>query len=88
MTIWKYNVPVEDEVTLEMPKGARLLSFQAQEYDLVLWALVDPNANIEMRRFNVYGTGHPIPSIEQQYIGTAQEQGVGSLVWHLFEVFE
>lgn len=85
LSIWKYALEVTDEQAVEMPQHARLLSVQAQGDALCVWALVNPTADREVRRFYVYGTGQPLPKAMQSqvYIGTAQQHG-GALVWHLF----
>lgn len=54
-----------------------------------VWALVDPDVEIETRYFEVYGTGHPIPDDGKfrNYIGTCQFMQ-GCLVFHVFEVLQ
>jgi len=56
--IFKYQIPIQDEFELELPVGARILSFQIQYEEPVIWAIVDPDAEKEKRYFNLYGTGH------------------------------
>jgi len=78
---------MNNESLLEIPKGAEILCADTQENTLCLWALVDPEAETEIRTFQIFGTGHPIDcdmGIERNYIGTAQKMG-GSLIWHVFE---
>lgn len=77
MKIFKYEVSVE----IEMPVGATILSVQMQGGTAQLWALVDPYAGTERRRFAVIGTGWDIPD-HHVYLGTWQD---GPFVWHLFE---
>jgi len=83
--IWKFTIPIEDEPTIDMPVGARVLSVGAQSGYLVMWALV-PNtgAPTEERHFFVIGTGNPIPwNIERcPFIGTVQ---IGGFVGHIFD---
>lgn len=81
--VWKYYVPIEDEFTLLLPAGARILAVQAQHNEPQMWALVDPNAAPQPRRFRLAGTGHPIEG-EWSYLGSFQVHG-GNLVFHLFE---
>ena len=81
--IWKYPVEATDSFLVEMPIGARILSVQVQRDEVCMWALVDPNAPTEGRRFNVYGTGHPIRRDPGEFVGTFQLRG-GALVFHLF----
>ncbi len=85
--IFKYPIQVGDHVSINLPVGAKLLSFQCQGEQPCLWALVDPEAPLEARQFRFAGTGHSIeePSEDLQFVGTAQMMG-GSLVWHLFEI--
>lgn len=82
-TIWKFTLQPECE--LEMPKGAELLSVREQGEDICLWALVDPTADKEVRRFRGFGTGHDVPDQPMKFIGTAHLHG-GSLVFHVFEL--
>lgn len=86
-TIWKYKLDVNDNVFIEMPKGAQVLSVQIQDGAPCIWALVDPDAKKEKRLFEVLGTGHTMPEdmgINRAFIGTFQ-LWAGRLVFHLFE---
>ena len=85
-SIWKFPVPIDDDIELEMPKGARILSFQSQRDHPCIWALVDMDTQEkEIRKFRMAGTGHPIEDDSNySFVGTAQMMG-GNLVWHLFE---
>lgn len=82
-TIWKYTL--QPECTLDMPKDAEVLSVREQGEDICLWALVDPNAEKEPRKFVGFGTGHDVPDHPMKFIGTAHLHG-GSLVFHVFEM--
>lgn len=81
--IWKFNVPTFG--TIDIPKGAELLSVHAQNDAVCLWALVDPTAVPVRRLFVTYGTGHPIADENGKYIGTVHLEG-GALVLHVFEI--
>ena len=99
LTVYKYEIPAEDEFTIDLPAGAQPLSFQEQHGAGCMWALVDPEARTTKRRFRLAGTGHPIEYAEPagvpyrsppnigalRFVGTAQFRG-GALVFHLFEV--
>lgn len=86
--IWKYPVRIDDKFALEMPKGAQVLAVQTQNGAPQLWALVDPDAEHESRRFALLGTGHYLTpeALEHglTYRGTFQVRD-GALVFHLFE---
>jgi len=86
--IWKFQMPNMDDNIIEMPIGAEILTNQMQGYVPCIWALVDVNAKKVFRHFKIFGTGNPIPEIENaelKHIGTFQMAG-GVLVFHTFEV--
>ncbi len=83
MVIWKYPFEVTNSFLVEMPTGARILSVQVQGGQPCMWALVAPGFPSEGRRFNVYGTGHPIRKDPGEFVGTFQLSD-GALVFHLF----
>lgn len=79
-SIWKF--PLAEEI--EMPKKAKVLTVQVQRDIPCIWAVVDPSADREVRRFVIVGTGHSM-NRKGPYIGTFQLEG-GALVFHVFEV--
>ena len=88
--IWKYPFDVDDSFELNMPQGAKILTVQEQDRKGCMWAIVNPENEIESRRFCILGTGHMHPLdffLSKRYIGTFQQPFPmgGSLVWHLFE---
>lgn len=86
-SVYKYTIKVEDYFSLDLPKGARILTVQAQYDEPQLWALVDKNKPNEKRNFRLAGTGHPIKESSESlnYIGTFQLAG-GSFIGHVFEI--
>lgn len=86
-SIYKYPFALANRVSIELPKGAKILSFQSQGEQLCIWALVDASAEDEKRNFRIFGTGTIFDISHYEYIGTAQQMD-GALVWHLFEVKE
>lgn len=85
-TIWKYELTPSSYFT--MPAGAMILDVQVQYDKPCMWALVDTDqATYQQRHFVIYGTGHVITHDDMVYIGTFQLDH-GSLVFHVFEVFE
>jgi hypothetical protein len=86
LTVWKFPIPIEGRQVLSLPRESQLLSVQMQGGLPCLWALVDPDAPKEDRRFLWVGTGHPIQEPDTlRHVGTVQLAG-GSLVFHLFEL--
>jgi len=85
-TIWKFDVQATDTFTLEMPRGAKVLSVHNQGENVCMWAEVSPGEPKEPRTFRTCGTGHDIPADENRnFIGTFLLHG-GALVFHLFEL--
>ena len=82
-TIWKFPLTT-DMTSVSVPIGSKFLTIQMQNSAVCVWYLVDPEAEMEVRKFQVYGTGHELPSIPGEYVGTVQLLG-GSLVLHVFE---
>lgn len=82
--IWKFLLEVTESQIVNMPTGARLLSVQLQFGSPMLWAMVDPLAQMEPRSIVTLGTGNPFSGIVGGYLGTYQLSG-GALVFHVFE---
>lgn len=82
--IWKYPLPISGLPVIPMQRGARVLSVDVQHGKAQVWALVDPEAPTELRKFRVVETGHPLEEeiASMRFIGTVL---LGFLVWHIFE---
>ena len=78
--IWKFTL-TQPLNAISMPKGARLLDAQMQGNVLVLWALVDPDAEKVIRDILLCGTGNTIHEAFA-YVATVQ---VPPFVWHVFD---
>ncbi len=84
--IWKFEIGASQS-TIEVPRGAEILTVQTQNERACVWALVDPANDKEIRNIEVFGTGHDINyemGANRKYIGTTQFRG-GELVLHFFE---
>lgn len=89
-TIWKFQIEkISDIIKIEMPINAEILTIQMQDDDAMIWAIVEPEKEKEVRYFEIFGTGHNMPTLDDTkyrvYIGTFQVYG-GKLVFHLFEL--
>lgn len=84
-TIWKYPIPITDKFTLDMPKGAKIISLQVQLGAPCVWAIVDPDLMEKEREFVMLGTGMDLPDYPVEFIGTFQVDN-SRLVFHVFEV--
>lgn len=90
--ILKYHI-LPDMMDIEMPKDAQVLTIQCQNDIPVIWALVNPDNEKEKKHFELFGTGHDVPTrqgqkgrtipIKRKYINTFQMKD--GLVFHLFE---
>lgn len=87
--IFKYYIPLQDQVDVFFPVGAEILhlgtqgTYKSLDHPKV-WAKVSIDATVlEKRSFRWYGTGHKILA-GSRYIGTIIYSDVGS-VYHLFE---
>lgn len=85
LAVYKYALATEDEQTIRLPRGAQVLSFDAQGDNLCVWCLVDPTETLIVpARFRVAGTGHPVEaewSEDGTFLGSAQMLG-GRLIFH------
>ena len=72
-----------------MPVNAEILTIQMQDNGATIWAIVDNEKQKELRYFEVFGTGHLMPILDDTeyrvYTGTIQMYG-GDLVFHFFEL--
>lgn len=94
MKVYKYPLPLQDEIRLELPARAQLLhvgypwrNARPSDGAFCLWALVDPDAPKIERRIRMAGTGHQITQQAERlkYISTVLVELQG-LVFHFFEV--
>lgn len=70
-TVFKYALPLQDEVRVAMPAFAEILSVGVQDEDLYVWALVDPEMPPLKTTFRIAGTGHPIDKADLwRFVGT------------------
>ena len=86
ITVWKFPTPIDDVFSIDLPKGAQILTVQVQRGEPCIWALVDPDAPKEKRHFVLLGTGHVHSKRLLEgcsYVGSYQVQG-GQLVFHLW----
>lgn len=82
-TIWKFSFsPSNNLQQAEMPKGSQIVSVQAQNNLICLWAKVDPKKEKIERLFLVRGTGEAW-GLGEEWVGTVQ---MSPFVWHLLEI--
>lgn len=85
--VWKFALATHS-LRILMPKGAEVIAVQTQANKPHIWALVNPDAPQESRRFIVMGTGHTFDHNQMftlSHLGTFQLDG-GTDIFHVFEV--
>lgn len=87
MRILKYQIPIEDEPRVVVPRDARILTIGLQGGELFLWAEVeDQNAPKCTLKLRLVGTGHEV-TIQgiRKYLGTVHQMRFGvAFVWHVY----
>ncbi len=80
--IYKYPFILDDEIEIEMPENAKIVLVGRDPVGLLsIWAEVDPEATVELRKLHMRGTGHPVDGI-----GVHVQSFVdGQFVWHLYD---
>lgn len=58
--VYKYLVLVQDQQSVWLPEGAKILKFGMQDGSLYLWAQVSIYAMPTPRKIKIFGTGHEI----------------------------
>ncbi|GEM_PF-3157757 len=85
--IFKYQMPVLEEFTMELPKGAQIIRVQDQGGMFWLWAVIDTRAPKEARHFRAFKTGGHIPDdLTLNYIGFCAVHVQMELGLYIFEV--
>jgi hypothetical protein len=89
--VWKFFTTDEDFVgkfEIKMPKDTQLLNIDIDANHFpCIWGLVYPEAEKEIRYFELFNTNNTIPNdmgIERKYIGSYRFQN-GRFFGHLFE---
>ena len=85
--IWEFPITDPANIIIPMPKNAEVLTIQMQGQNPCIWALVEPDNELEKRYFELHGTGHNMRYdiwVERKYINTIQMHS-RKLVFHLFE---
>lgn len=82
--IYKYEIPADKMPGVAMPVGAEILHIGQQNDQVQLWALVDVRAPIEIRVFNVIGTGVKIDFNPGKYMATVMSRDHTEVV-HVFD---
>lgn len=82
--IWKFALRPWS-IFVDLPRGAELLSAGAQDHDVVVWAVVDPDAPKVKRKLAAVPTGPAIPPGLRDTEFVATVQMVDGLVFHVLD---
>lgn len=89
--IYKFQIPIEYFFEIEMPQYSKIVGFQLQNENPIIWTVCDADLILVKRKFMLIGTGIEIPEDINvdfiDYIGTIQMNDA-KLVWHLFDLHE
>jgi hypothetical protein len=84
--IHKYQLQFNDTVSVQMPRGAKVLSAKEQYGSIYVWAEVDPDEPVfTTRTFRMHGTGHGHDAENNVFIDTVMMRE-GAFVLHIFEL--
>lgn len=86
MIIYKYSILFDQLVEIELPQDAQILTINAQDGALYLWALVEPQKETEVRYIEIFGTTDLMPNHKRRYINTFFTNN-GKASYHAFEAF-
>lgn len=68
--IFKYQMPVLEHFTMQLPQGAEIIRMEDQGGMFWLWAVIDTEAPVEEREFYAFKTGAKIPDgLRLRYLG-------------------
>ena len=84
--IWKYQIPVLEDFTVDLPDGAEIIRFANEEGMLWIWAVVNPDAEIVPKRLLAFKTGAEMPDMKLNYLGCAAIYIQAELMLYYFEI--
>jgi hypothetical protein len=82
--IYKFQLPMNDEITLRGPRVLRWLGVAVQHDQPCVWAVVDPDTPRQSNKLVLRGTGHALNGEEGKFLGSFMLHS-GSFVGHVFE---
>lgn len=82
--IYKFRLPVNDDITLWGPRVVRWLGVAVQRDEPCVWGVVDTDTPRQKNELVLRTTGHAINGKEGRFLGSFILYG-GSFVGHVFE---
>lgn len=85
ITIWKYQLKVDDVQWVDLPRGYKILSIGVQYNIPCMWVQVDSEATAtDSILIITHGTGHPMKDANMEFLGTYMLYD-DSFVGHVFK---
>lgn len=81
--VYKYQLPMNDWVSITMPAGAEPLCVEVQNGLPCLWARITVDNPPAVHHFRIAGTGHDLGSNVGRHLGSVLLHD-GALVLHVF----
>lgn len=86
--IFKYQMPVLEQFTMKLPKGAQIIRMADQGGMFWLWAVVNTDVPDEERYFRAFKTGAKMPEgLTLSYVGFCAVHVQMELGLYIFEEF-
>ena len=83
--IFKYQLPILEEVELELPIGAEVIRIDDLGGIIWLWAIIDDESKTEIRKFYLYKTGGSMADLPMKYLGCGAVYIQMELMLYVFE---
>lgn len=85
--IYKYTLPVQEKHVIDLPKSAIIIRVEDVDGMFYLWAIVNPEAEMEKRHLEFYKTGQTIetPLSDLVFLGTCKLFIMQELCLYVFE---
>lgn len=84
ITVYKYEIPIEDTARINAPRGAIFRHVDTQYEKPMVWAEVDTCLELTEHVLHVRGTGHPFTGDEGDHLGSLMLNG-GDIVLHIYK---
>ncbi len=85
--IYKYPLPVKEKFIIQLPKDAKILRVEDVDELFFLWAIVNPENELESRYIECYKTGQTIETNLEDlvFLGTCKLFIMQELCLYMFE---
>ena len=80
--IFKYDLKIIDEQTIDVPQFATPIKVAMQEGQLKMWCQVTPSRPLIKYTIYIFGTGHNLPYKALNYLESVIDDR--GLVWHIY----